>query len=224
MRRRRWWALFALIALGGLAGCGEVSAPPPAAGQGASVNVSLKVVPTIRSVTVSPSKLKFGTCSGGKLALDTGSTSAALGFPNGSCWVGQRGALGTAGVYPITITNTGIATDIDVSGSGAVPSDDDAGWSLCNRGSHPAVACTNRKGSFPGVNQYMLVNFAQNRPRNKTGLTDTPTCDAEFSPAGRCWAVNGQAQREGIELIGPQRSSDTSTSWTVTITWTPVPR
>jgi hypothetical protein len=31
------------------------------------------------------------------------------------------------------------------------------------------------------------------------------------------------AVTEGLELIGPQWSSDTSVNWTVTITWTPVP-
>jgi len=47
------------------------------------------------------------------------------------------------------------------------------------------------------------------------------TCDTQFA-AGGCSAVQGDAQAEGILLTGPQSSSDQSTSWTVTITWTAV--
>jgi len=46
-------------------------------------------------------------------------------------------------------------------------------------------------------------------------------CDIEFA-AGGCGAVTGDAQQEGIEITGPELSSDTSTSWTVAIRWTAV--
>jgi hypothetical protein len=55
------------------------------------------------------------------------------------------------------------------------------------------------------------------------GIGGTPACDREFYASGQCWAVQGASQSEGIELIGPAFSSDTSTKWTMTITWTPVP-
>jgi hypothetical protein len=211
------------VALVGLAGCGMVaSGPAPAAGKGASISVSLKVVPTIRSVTVSPGKMSFGACSGGYQAHHTASTSSALGYPNGSCWVGSRAGFGSAGSYPITVTNSGIASNIKVSGSAAVPSDNGTPWSLCTRRSHPA-ACSYHSREFPGVNQYMVISFARNRWKYRSALIDTPSCDTAFGRHGHCWSVNGESRSEGLELIGPQSSNDISTSWTVTVTWTPVP-
>jgi hypothetical protein len=212
---RAWrWGL-PLLALG-LAGCGY-SSPPAGAGHSASVNLSLTTVPTIRSVTVSPAKANFSSCSGGKAQNNTESTSTKLGFPNGQCWVGSLGAT-----FPITITNTGIASQIDVNGASAVPSDDITEWSLCNVGSNPFVACSGRNNDLPGKDQYLVQNFGPYR-ENDSGLTDNPRCDQEFDRNGRCWAMQGSSETEGIKLTGPYQSSDNSTKWTVTITWTPVP-
>jgi hypothetical protein len=208
------WA--ALLLLAGLAGCGY-STPPAGAGNAASINLKLTTVPTVRSVTVSPATAHFRTCSGGRAADNTQSTSTKLGYPNGQCWVGAPGAS-----YPITITNTGIASYVDVNGAGAVPSDDGDQWTLCNRGPSPAAGCTGHNDNWPGNDQYLVQNFGPYGVDNG-GLTDSPRCDREFDPSGRCWAVQGAAQTEGIELTGPYESSDSSTSWTVTITWTPVP-
>ena len=73
---------------------------------------------------------------------------------------------------------------------------------------------------MPGNNQYLLQNFAAGSD-NTAGLTNNSVCDPEFS-AGSCQAVTGDAQQEGIEITGPELSSDTATSWTVTIKWTAV--
>jgi hypothetical protein len=208
------WALPVLLV--GLAGCGY-SSPPAGAGTSASINLSLTTVPTVRSVTVSPAKASFGTCSGGKAFNNTQSTARKLGYPNGRCWVGAPN-----GSFPITVTNTGIASDIDVNGASAVPSDNGDQWSLCNIGSNPAVTCSGRNNNWPGTDQYLVQNFGPFR-LNGSGLTDEPRCDHEFEPDGRCFAQQGSAQTEGIELTGPYETSDSSTSWTVTITWTPVP-
>jgi hypothetical protein len=215
---RSWRRALPLLAAGlfGLAGCGY-SSPPTGAGHSASVNLSLTTVPTIRSVTVSPSGASFTGCSGGKAQSNTHSTPTKLGFPNGRCWVG---ALGTA--FPITITNTGIASNIDVNGASAVPSDDITEWGLCNIGNNPAVTCTGPNNNLPGMDQYLVQNFGP-YGQNGAGLTDSPRCDQEFDSNGRCWAMQGASQTEGIELTGPSQSSDNSTNWTVTITWTPVP-
>jgi hypothetical protein len=222
MRRnalRALLAISALIALIGLAGCGAVGASPQATGRGASIAVSLKVVPTIRSVTVSPATARFGNCIGGSAGLNTGSTPGALGYPNGHCWLGKQGSS-----FPITVTNSGIASYIDVSGSNAVPSDGGTQWSLCNRGAHPVVTCTSSNGTAPGIDQYTVVNFAPGSGPSLAGLTDTPACDTKFGPGGSCWTTNGESQQEGIELTGPATPDDSSTSWTVTITWMPVPK
>ncbi len=216
MRRSATWVLLiAVITL--IAGCGTVAVPQNA-GNAATINLSLTTVPTIRSVTVSPAKASFGSCAGGMASQDTHSTSGRLGFPNGECFVG----LLSPGIYPITITNTGIASDIFVNGSSANPSDDGSQWALCNVGRRPAVACTGRDGR-PGADQYLVENFSPVGERTN-GITDTPTCDLAFGGGSRqCWAVEGASQSEGIELIGPYSSSDTATKWTLTITWTPVP-
>ncbi len=214
-RARRWTLPLLAVGVLGLAGCGY-SSPPADAGQSASVNLSLTTVPTVRSVTVSPGSASFGACTGGAAPANTKSTPTKLGFPNGRCWVGSPGTA-----FPITITNTGIASYIDVSGASAVPADDMTDWSLCNVGDNPAVTCTGGNDS-PGTDQYLVQNFGP-YGENGSGLTDNPQCDHEFDPDRRCWAMQGASQIEGIELTGPYQSNDNSTKWTVTITWTPVP-
>jgi hypothetical protein len=213
VRRRRTW----LIVLLGLAllivVIAFVNRPAPAASNGASISISLKAVPTIRSVTVSPGKASFSNCTGGNAADDTASTSNALGYPNGHCWVGTPEAGGS---FPITITYGGPPGQVFVDGGNAVPSAGGGQWGLCNA----SAACTG-PGGAPGADQYMVKNFGTGT-NNSTGLTGSFTCDHEFSPRG-CSATEGQAQKEGVELIGPQSSGNTSTSWTVTVTWAAAP-
>jgi hypothetical protein len=210
-------AAVALAAAAGLAACATGSASQPAGtpGKGQSIAISLKVVPTVVAVTVSPSSAAFGGCTGGNKSVNTASTANALGFPNGRCWLGTPGSHGS---FPITVTNTGVAADIYVSGASASPSDSGTGWGLCNVGAKPASACTGSGGRLPGADQYLLQNFAGGSV-NPTGLTGSMTCDAEFA-AGSCSAVQGDSQQEGIELTGPTTTADVSTAWTVTITWT----
>jgi hypothetical protein len=219
MRRR---VARVVLAIGGaaimstaLVACGIKTAALEHAGKAASINLSLTTVPTIRSVTVSPASASFATCSGGMASQNTRSTTSKLGFPNGRCVVG----LVNPGIYPITITNTGIASAIYVSGSSASPADGGTEWALCNRGFNPFVDCRGHDG-LPGSDQYFVENFSPLGDRH-SGLSDTPTCDIEFGP--RCWAVQGASQTEGLELIGPSGSSDSSTKWSLTITWIPVP-
>jgi hypothetical protein len=219
-RRTGLRAAAAVLAAAGLAACstaGGTSSMPGTAGGSASITITLKTVPTVVSVSVSPSTATFGGCTGGNSSVDTASTSGALGFPNGQCWVGKSGSGGS---YPITITNTGVAAKIDVSSGNAVPSVTGTQWGLCNLGNSPAVSCANGSGKLPGNNQYLLQNFAAGSV-NTAGLTGTSACDPEFA-AGSCAAVTGDAQTEGIKVTGPELSSDTATSWTVTITWTAV--
>jgi hypothetical protein len=67
----------------------------------------------------------------------------------------------------------------------------------------------------------MVKNFGSDT-NSSTGLTGTLTCDQEFSSGG-CSATQGQSEKEGIELIGPQSSGSSATSWTVTVTWAAAP-
>jgi hypothetical protein len=211
--------VLALVAAAGLAACATSSQGTPAGtpGKGSSIAISLKVVPTIVSVTVSPSSAAFAGCAGGNASVNTASTSAALGFPNGHCSLGTPGSHGS---FPITITNAGVAANVDVNGGNAVPSDKGTEWGLCNFGTNPAAKCSADDGKLPGNNQYVVQNFAAGS-MNPTGLTGTMTCDTQFA-AGGCSAVQGDAQAEGILVTGPASSSDQSTAWTVTITWTAV--
>jgi hypothetical protein len=207
-----------VLAAFGIAGCGIYGKTPANAGQAAGVNLSLTTVPTIRSVTVSPASATFGNCTGGLASRNTQSTVGKLGFPNGQCLVG----LLSPGFYPITITNTGIASAIYVNGTSATPSDGGDQWSLCTRSGDGAPRCSREDGRMPGTDQYLIENFSAVGVQ-ASGISETPSCDREFYASGRCWAVQGASQSEGIELIGPSFSTDTSTKWTLTITWTPVP-
>jgi hypothetical protein len=217
MSRSVRWLLVPLL-LTAVTGCGSLAAAPQqAAGRSGSINLSLTTVPTIRSVTISPGRARFTHCTGGDGGANTRSTSGRLGFPNGACWVGSN----TSGGYPITVTNTGIGSDIDISGSSAEPLDGGDSWSLCNAAGNAAVACSGSKHR-PGPDQYQVFNFSTWGTR-QGGISGTPRCDRVFGPAGSCWAVQDMVVTEGLELIGPQWSSDTSTQWTVTIIWTPVP-
>jgi hypothetical protein len=209
----------ALVLVGsGVAGCGISGVAPRNAGQAAGVNLSLTTVPTIRSVTVSPASAAFGNCTGGLASRNTQSTAGKLGFPNGQCLVG----LLSPGFYPITITNTGIASAIYVNGTSATPSDGGNEWSLCIRHGDGGQRCARADGRLPGTDQYLVENFSALGVQT-AGISATPACDREFYASGQCWAVQGASQSEGIELIGPSFSTDTSTKWTLTITWTPVP-
>lgn len=220
-RSVRWLLPVAVVLMvTGLAACGSRSAPP-GAGTAASINLSLTTVPTIRSVTVSPANAQIGDCSGGLPSNDTESNAKQLGFPDGRCWFGTPGSTG---IFPITIRNTGIASDIYVSGSSATPADNGNGWRLCNIGRDPAVECSGRLHLVPGIDQYLLRNFSPVDKPDYGGLSDNPSCDHVFGPSHRCLATEGTYQKEGIELIGPESSSDNSTQWTVTITWMPVPQ
>ncbi|MGH3235093.1 MAG: hypothetical protein ACRDOH_17965 [Streptosporangiaceae bacterium] len=187
---------------------------PPAFGGSGSVSAHLNVVPTIRSVTVSPGSATFGDCTGGVGA--TASTSGKMGYPNGICWVGSTGPNSS---FPITITYTGLPGSVWVSGSSAVPSDHGTSWSLCNPVGQPA--CTGGQGK-PGKDQFAVSTFGA-EVANFAVLTGSASCDIEFNPGGGCSATpvqfSSQAQHEGIQLTGPKTWDDGSTSWSVSITW-----
>ena len=186
---------------------------PPAFGSSGSVTAHLKVVPTIRSVTVSPDSVNFGNCKEG--SGDTASAGDQLGYPNGICWVGNTGSNGH---FPVTVTYTGLAGNVWVHAEDAV-SDNNGNWSLCDPTGKPA--CTGDQNE-PGDNQVTVMTFAQD-VNDYHMLTSDAECDIEFQAGGFCAAAPAQFQsvsaHEGIRLIGPKASDDSSTSWSVTIVW-----
>jgi hypothetical protein len=55
-------------------------------------------------------------------------------------------------------------------------------------------------------------------------LTATPACDDAFdSPMGGCTAGAGASQTEYLQIDAPTSSTDTSSTFTITTTWTAVP-
>jgi hypothetical protein len=186
---------------------------PPAFGDSGTVTAHLQVVPTIRSVTVSPGSVNFGNCTEG--TGDTASAGDKMGYPNGICLVGNTGSNGR---FPITVTYTGLAGNVWVHADNAV-SDSGGSWSLCNPTGQ--AACTGGHGQ-PGNNQFTVMTFAQD-VANYQLLTGDARCDTEFGPSGVCTADPAEFQsltaHEGIRLIGPKASDDGSTSWSVNITW-----
>jgi hypothetical protein len=195
------------------------SQPAPVTGGSGTTTAHLKVVPTIRSVTVSPGSVTFGDCSGG--SGYTNSTQSSLGYPNGSCTVG---AIGVNESVPITVTYTGLPGSVYVSGSSAIPADNGTEWTLCSPPGSPSgqTPCSGTQG-MPGDNQYMVMNFSST-VANAGVLTTTPACDKEFDSSGGCTAApqefQNQVQHEGLVLTGPSSWDDHSTSWTLTVTWT----
>ena len=208
-----WAVLTGMVAVSVIAIVGFRSAPqsPPNSG---STTATLHVVPTMRTVNVSPATTKFAHCTGGEFALR--STKKALGYPNGRCFVGSK----HKNIYPIKIFN-GREAKIYIKSSPAMPADGKTEWRLCNPGPHPVVACNGPLGK-PAKDQFIVQNFSKSG-LNKTGLAKSLMCDIEFGQSGVCLASTGQSEREGIRLIGPHWPDDHSTTWTVTITWMAVP-
>jgi hypothetical protein len=205
--RRRIARLAVPVALIALAGCGTAPAPQGSS-NGASITLTLHTKSDVRSALVSPSKGTFTNCSGG--SGDTQSTNKLMGFPNGTC-----------SFYPISVTNQGIPAHIEVDGSDASAADGNGDWTLCNRGTKPAVSCAGPHGK-PGLNQYLLANFSHTQIY-RAGLTANLSCDHVFNLPHRCWAGHDAQQLEGIMVTGPSQTTDTSTTWTMTVTWFAVP-
>jgi hypothetical protein len=216
VRRHGWRPLALTISVMALVG---LSAAPALAANTGSSTATINVAGPVYSVTVSPATFAFGLCST-RLGASTG---GSLGFPDGYCYYGTgSGSVYTSG---ITITNTGAAGHIDVNGSSAVPSDAGTPWTLCSEG---GATCTSLQGSlyYPGANQFQLGTEADPQGSNAyTILSNSPACDAAFDggTSGGCTAAIGASQIEGINLAGPESSTDTSSTFTTTLTWTAGP-
>jgi hypothetical protein len=208
--RRRAARLAGPVVLVVLAGCGTAVAPQGSS-NGATLKLTLHTVSDVRSTVVSPTQGTFTSCSGGSASEHTHSTSKLLGFPDGTCLF-----------FPITITNQGIQAHVEVYASDAATGDGNGQWTLCNMGQHPAVSCTGPRGR-PGIDQYLLANYNQLQRPYSAGLTRNLSCDHEFNLSASCWAGHGAQQLEGIKITGPALTTDTSTTWTMTVTWFAVP-
>lgn len=209
------WTIVALMLIVGVVAYVGLRGSAQASAGRASMTASLKVVPTMRYVTVSPTETRFTRCKFGPPGAPFHSTSTALGYPNGRCWIGK---LRTT--WPIKIIRDP-QSEILVWGYDAVPMDGGTEWRLCNLGAHPAVACKGPNG-LPGKDQFVVENFWPGG-QNSTGLTNARLCASTSTSSGSCLLTMGRSQSEGIEVIGPSIPDDNSTSWKIRITWIAVP-
>jgi hypothetical protein len=214
--RRHGWRPLAL-AISVMALVGLSAAPALAASPGSSTGTITVAATAVYSVTVSPS-FSFGICTANGGAPSTGST---LVFPNGYCFSGTAsGSVYTAGV---TITNTGAAGHIDVNGANADPSDLGTPWTLC--GLATTTPCPSGSAT-PGANQFEMTTWGDPNGGNAyTTLSNSPVCDMAFDggTSGGCSATSGASQIEGQNMVGPESSTDTSSTFTTTLTWTAGP-
>jgi hypothetical protein len=193
--------------------------PQPGPGHSGSVAISLRTMQTYRTITVTPTSVKCGSYAGGGYP---NRSKGAMGFPNGTCSVGQY----LKGNDPIKIRYNGFQGYVYVHAGWAEPVQSTGGgiaWRPCSNAGPKNVQCRG-PGGKPGVNQYMVEDFSpQGAPTALTGYT---ACDINFRPARGCYASRGNFQHEGFMITGPTwiPPADTAKSWTVWVIWTAVPR
>lgn len=186
---------------------------PYASAQG-SVTGTIYTQTTTYSLTVSPSTVSL--CS----------ADSPLTYPSGQCSYGDDTTTPVAD--GITITNTGAAGDIDISGSNAVPSDGGTPWTLCDPTTSGSCSGPSRPGiggsKNPGQDQYAVEVLATLPSATfYEYLSESAQCDGDFAAteaAASCAAGPGASQEEALMLVGPSASTDTSSTFTTTITWT----
>jgi hypothetical protein len=172
---------------------------------------------------VSPATTTFDSC----FDPTNGNPISALAFPNGFCQ--------TSNTDNVTITTGSQPSTVDVQGSDAVPSDNGTHWTLC--GAESGSRCTGPTPLFgapitqsqqePGQDQFAeqtsLNGFDDSQSLDfGPPLTTSPQCDTAFG-TGSCSAHSSQATTEVLILLGPESSTDASTAFSTTWTWTAAP-
>ena len=192
---------------------------PPPHGHSNSVAITFHTMQTYRTITVSPTAVN---CGGYARGNPPNRSKGAMGFPWGTCAVGNR----VKGKDPVTITYNGIQGLVFVHAGWAMPNGNEVGtpWKPCSSAGHRAVACTGKNG-MPGYNQYTVRNFSPESPA-PTQITGNNLCDVNFRPLSGCYASRGNSQREGFYITGPSKipTTDTAQSWTAWVIWTAMPQ
>lgn len=192
---------------------------PPPGGHSGSVAISLNTMQTYRTITVSPTAVTCGSYHRGGYP---NRSKGAMGFPNGTCAVGDR----VTQKDPIKITYNGIQGLVYVHAGWAMPNGNEVGtpWKPCSSAGHRTVTCHGKSG-LPGLDQYTVRNFG---PQTTTPMqiTGNNVCDVNFRPAGGCYASRGNFQHEGFYLTGPSKLpvGDTAQSWTAWVIWMAMPQ
>jgi hypothetical protein len=193
---------------------------PPPGGHSGSVAISLNTIQTYRTITVSPTAVTCGSYHRGRYP---NRSRGAMGFPNGTCAVGDRVNMKD----PVKITYGGVQGLVYVHAGWAMPNGNEVGtpWKPCSSAGHKAVACTGKNG-LPGYDQFTVRNFG---PETVTPMqiTGNNVCDVNFRPTSHgCYASRGNFQHEGFYITGPSKipTADTAQSWTAWVIWTAMPQ
>jgi len=195
---------------GGLAMASVMTVPASAQTSTTSGTVSATIPVFVRvySMNVSPGSVSFGSCTD-----STNNPTAGLALPNGSC-----------SSPAISVTNSSnAASTVSIIGSNAVPSDGGQDWALCYLSTDPVLpppagvtpppgaspACAT--STDPGADQFHLNSGSA------TGVVNTAAPDSNFGASGA--AAAGQQVNEPLAILGPASSTDTSGSFSTTVTW-----
>jgi hypothetical protein len=196
----------ALLLAAAIATLTALTAIPAAAGNSGGVAVSLSVVAgPVKSITVSPGSTSYTNCKYGT------STTTQLGFPNAIC----------SGASTILITDGGSPATILVNGADFIPSDNGTHWALCGGSGGPACA----NGVLTGPNQaYETTSLTPGSGVDGSGngpflaLSNNAVCDGIGFGCGQ--AAAGAQATEYLSLEGPSSSTDPSSSFSTSVTWT----
>ncbi len=178
-------------------------AMPAANAASSGTNTStVEVTPTeVRSVTVSPGTGTFATCRD----PDDQVTIGTLTIPGGHCFLGSP----TQEEF-VTVTNGPVAGRILINGEAARPSDGGTPWAL---------------GASPAADVFTETSHNTVDGGDDQSLTTTPVCDVTYSPDvdGLCTASPNEPNDEFLRIDAPTSSTDSSSTFTVTTTWTAAP-
>jgi hypothetical protein len=201
----------------GLAAAVLVAGAPATTAAGATTTTSAQYTATVpfavSSITVSPQTGSFRNCTGG-----SGGTSTTLALPNGTC------------VANVTVTEGGGSAYIYADSGNATAADGGDGWDLCVPESKVATpTCSNSSnasapggGLLPGTDQFALRDFFS----GGTGwLGSTSACLPIGGQQGTtsCSSLSGSSAAVPVTIYGPSESTDDSSSFSLTITFTVVP-
>lgn len=170
-----------------------------------SVGVTLSAA--VRSVTVTgfngTTSVAFTDCDG--------VAGAALSYPNSVC-----------NSQEFTLVNGSARSHLYVHGGDMIPADSGTPWTLCFLAPQPACAAP----LHPGLDQYQMQTVYATTGGGRA-LTNGNQCDAFAAGAvvfeDGCRAAGGAAIPGHFQLVGPSVSTDNSSTFSTTVTWTALP-
>jgi len=181
-----------------------------------SGGVNVTVNTAVRSISVTPSSATYGDCSGG--------SADALNFPNGEC----RAPSSQVVPASITVANGPVSGHVNVTGASffGLDMDTNSQWQLCNTidnglGGNPG--CTGASG-VPGQNQAHESAVHAANTLSQIALGTAAQCDNAFvGDNSGCTASANQSEQEYLSLVGPSSTTNPTSTFSTTVTWTAVP-